>query len=531
MEKLLRPILSVEKKYLLLSLILLPIIFWVSSSGRQGPFIEHYDYWEHAACINELSINPLDPRDPFLHVEGIRTLRYTPYIFLLGVLGKLSHLSHFTVIRLSSIISFLILIAGVYLWSKEYFQDKELPFYVLVAFLFLWGEPFNYSYEYNLRFLSYTLFYPSIATLNLSFFGLYFILRYVRSGKGSYYLLYLLLASFVFVSHPLTGSFFLMCSFLLIVTEGQNILRNLALYFLGIFIILIPSLLWPYHPFIKAVINSATTDWHFIFRMYLYDPKHIYKMGPALLGLPIILLLLIKKKYSFISSGFLLCLLIYVVTYFLNIRLGERYIFFMMFFLHLSLAWYFSTLGLFSFSKMKDTLSHMSEGNVHALFFGIIVVLSVSYQVMKLGFEQAGYTLDFEPNPVIRKYENPVDDYDLLKGKITDGDIVMSDTLTSWPIPALTGAMGPDNRSRIGDAIQFYNPQTPLNVRERILNKYEATHVLLNFDRMKERDVNRPSNLYLDFRIEERLMDDLRRMGEIVFRNDAFVLFKLKQIP
>ncbi len=89
--------------------------------------------------------------------------------------------------------------------------------------------------------------------------------------------------------------------------------------------------------------------------------------------------------------------------------------------------------------------------------------------------------------------------------------------------------MGPDNRSRIGDAIQFYHPQTPLNVRERILNKYEATHVLLNFDRMKERDVNRPSNLYLDFRIEQSLIDDLEEMGSVAFQNDTFILFELKK--
>ncbi len=35
------------------------VISWVLVSGRRGPLIELYDHWEHAASINELSLNLL----------------------------------------------------------------------------------------------------------------------------------------------------------------------------------------------------------------------------------------------------------------------------------------------------------------------------------------------------------------------------------------------------------------------------------------------------------------------------------------
>lgn len=528
---------NVERHYLLVSSLLFLIVGWVAFSEKQGPLIELYDYWEHAACINELSANLLNPPNPLLHIEERNTLRYTPYIFLAALFKKLSHLNLFTVIKILSLTGFLLLTGGIYLWSKEYFQDEKVPLYVLTALLFLWGRPFNYSNEYNLRFLSYTLFYPSIFTFSLSFPGLFFLLNYIRYGKRTYYFLYLLTASFIFVSHPLTGSFFLMCAFLLIITEDKNRLKNCGLYLFGLCIIAVLSLVWPYHSFIKAVVDSTTTDWYFPFRMYLYSPVIIYKMGPALLGLPIVMFLLINKKYYFISGGFVLCSFIYVLSYFLNIRLGERYVFFVMVFLHLALAWYFSRLELLSFRKMRDILMHLNERNVYLLFFWIILALSVSYQIVTLGFEQAGYTIRFEPRPVVQKYKNPLDNYKRLHGKIKAGDIVLSDTLTSWPIPAFTGAkiislyhdnpMVPDNNKRLENAVKFYDSRTALAERRKIAQRYSVTHVLLNFDRMKDTPVNRINNYFLNFRIGESLIQDLKKMGAIILQNDGFILFKL----
>ena len=311
----------------------------------------------------------------------------------------------------------------------------------------------------------------------------------------------------------------------------------MVLFGVSICIIFITALLWPYHPLIDTVIKSTTTDWYYPFRMYLYETKNIYRMGPALLGLPVIALFLIRKKYSFISWGFTLSVLIYVLSYFLNIRLGERYIFFIMVFLHLSLAWYFSRLELLSFSTVRKTLTSLSEKNLHIVFFLIIITLSIFYQVAKLGFEQAGYLINFKPRPLIQSYRNPLDNYLSLQDKLQEEHTVLSDPLTSWLLPAFTGAkitslyhnnpLVPDNNQRVHDARTFYSSSTSMDTRIAILKKYKVTHVLFNLDRMKENHVNRINNYYQDFKIDQRLLDDVQQTGEIVFRNDEFILFKL----
>ncbi len=65
-------------------------------------------------------------------------------------------------------------------------------------------------------------------------------------------------------------------------------------------------------------------------------------------------------------------------------------------------------------------------------------------------------------------------------------------------------------------------------MRKEILQKYHTTHVLLNFERMKDNEINRIENYYQHFQINPGLMEDLRKMGEIVLKNDNLLLFKLR---
>jgi len=531
------PFFRVENNYLLTSLILSVLLCWVILSGRQGPLIELYDYGEHAASVRELSNHLLSPRNPLLAADGSTTLRYTPYILLLATVKRIFLLNLFSTIEIASVVSFLFFIMGLYLWGKEYFQDAKMPLYLLLTLLFFWGKPFNYSNEYSLRFLTYSLFYPSTLTFNLSFLGFYLILSYARSEKLRYYFLYLVVAVFIFLTHPLTASFFLLGAGLHVCSEGDKRLKHTLLFAVSLVIILAAALLWPYHPFWDALIASTSTDWYYPFRTYLYEIRNIYRMGPALLGLPVVLFFLMKKQYDFISRGFILCASIYVLSYVANIRLGERYIFFSIFFLHLALAWYLSTLKIASPGAIRETLATLNEKNLHVLFFLIIALLSTGYQLAKLGCEQAGFVLDFKPRPVLTRYRNPLDNYVLLQGKIAAGDIVLSDPLTSWLLPAFTGAkivalyhnnpLVADNDQRMADAVFFYHPATSSAERKRIVQKYAVTHLLLNFERMKENEVNRINNYHLNFQIDQRMVDDVQSMGEILFENNDLMLIKV----
>lgn len=527
----------IERNYLWAAAILSIIILIVVFSGRQGPLVELYDFGEHAASIREMSSNLRSPRNPLL-ADAEPTLRYTPYIFLLALIMKLTPFGLFTVIKLASLGSFLLFLTGVYLWSRQYYRDEKMPLYVLLTLLFLWGKPFGYSNEYCLRFLSYTAFYPSIVAFSLSFTGLYFWLTYMRNPKSSYYLGYVVCNAAIFLTHPLTASFFLLSSLLLTVTESPSRLKHAALYFISFLIAGLLAVLWPYYPFLEALTKSTTTAWY-DFKMYLYQGSNVYRVGPALLGLPVLVLFLLKRTNLFIVYGFAAGAVIYAAGRMLDVLLLDRYIFFMIFFLHLSLAWYLRKLGVLSFQAIRTALLKPTAGSLKVLFFAAVLWGCIFYQSANLAFEQAGYRIDFMPRPLVRKYKDPLDNYEQIRNQLNANDIVLSDPLSCWLIPAFTGAkivvlyhnnpMVADNDIRTKDVLRFYDGQTTLQVRKQIIAKYSASHVLLNRDRMADKIANRVRNYYLNYRISDRLTADMAALGKVVFENDDFTLFKLKK--
>ncbi len=312
------------------------------------------------------------------------------------------------------------------------------------------------------------------------------------------------------------------------------------LYVLSLIVITGLSLVWPYHSFIESVIKSTTTDWYFPFRNYLYQFHNIYRVGPALLGLLFIPLSLIRKKDYFIVLGCGLCACVYVISNIADIRLGERYIFFIIFFLHLSIAAHFAQIKLFTLPAVGRAATWFTKHNAYKILLWGIVFVCVTHQFAILGFEQAGFTLNFRPWPAVQKYKDPLDDYDAIIGWVSGDNIVMSDPLTSWLIPALTGAkitslyhnnpMVPDNAMRVKDVKLFYNSTASIKNRERILRKYKVSHVLLNYDRMKNNNVNRVNNYYQDYAINGNLISDMEKLGKIVWQNDTMILFETKEI-
>jgi len=532
---------KINRSYCILALLLTVFVSCVVINGRQGPYHELYDYWEHTACIKEMARDLLNPQNPFLQVGGATTPRYTPYIFLLALSKKVFFNDLSTLLSVVSIISFVILLVGLYRFCSEYFQDSQMPLYSLVTLLFLWGGDFNFSSEYSLRFLSYTLFYPSILTFGLSFWGLYYFLSFVRYDKSSDYWKYFLLSVFIFVSHPLTGSFFLLTVFLVAITEGRRPLRNLLFYGINVAIVLVCLVTWPYFSFLEALSKSVSTPWAEETRMYLYRTSNLYKMGPALLGVPAAFALLAKRKFPVISWGFLICTAIYVLTYKPKIFLGERYIFYVIFFMHMALAWYLRQVEALSPAVIKRAVVQLSERNLHVLLLSLMVFCGMVAQVAKITSEQYGYSLWFQPRPIVRPYTNPLEKYQALENRFPPGSVVLSDPLTAWVLPTLCDTkiialyhdnpLVPDNVQRTRDSMAVYAAETSLADRRKILEQYRVTHVLLNYARMVKDDVNQMNNYYLDFRISDEAVRDLEQLGRVVFKNAIFSLYRINLPP
>ncbi len=195
---------------------------------------------------------------------------------------------------------------------------------------------------------------------------------------------------------------------------------------------------------------------------------------------------------------------------------------------------------MFSFRLAWAARTPFYIKRAYLLLVWAVTVICVIYQVAKLGCEKSGFTVVFAPHPVVQTYKNPLDDYLFIKDRLGKGDIVMSDPLTSWPLPALSGVkiislyhnnpMVPDNAIRIRDVKFFYSPAATQNDRLKILNRYKATHVLLNYDRTKDNEVNRVENYHHDYPIDDDLISDMGKLGDVVCRNDTMILFRIKEV-
>ena len=226
-------------------------------SGRL--WSEMGDSWEHAASVNELSLNLTNPSNPFLSLKGTKTPRFTLYILILAFLKRISGLSAIDLMELAGLCNFLILVTGIYVFVKNYARNSHQPFFTLITLLIFWGHGWLYSGEYSLHFLTSSLFHPSIFTFSLSFWGWHFFLNSIK-GKGKINLVMTIFLSLLITSaHPLTASFYFIFLFFLAFYQKGEIKPGLSLIGLSLVLSIFLTLFWPYFSIIEVFKRGALT--------------------------------------------------------------------------------------------------------------------------------------------------------------------------------------------------------------------------------------------------------------------------------
>jgi hypothetical protein len=386
--------------------------------------------------------------------------------------------------------------------------------------LFFGGTGFGWSGEYSFNLLRLTLCYPSTFSLSLSFFGFYFILRYIKTNNLKNYLFSIVLGIIIFVTHPLTGSFFFLSVVLIGICERRdNLKTEIAVLCLPI-IVFFFSCFWPYFSIIDLMFSSiGLKEWG---SSQFYSPQVIYQLGPVLLGLPIVFNYIIKNEYKFVYYGFVSCFLIYIVSGIMKISLGSRYIFFFVFFLHLAISREFRVRNLLSLSTIKQVFCSSDRRKLIDIFLILILFSSI---VFNIGWAYAGHFADKEGDKIIvhkyRAYDHvDFNEYDFLKEKVGRYEVVMSDKRTSWLIPSFSGKAVcllhvnpfiPDLEERSDDVETFFDAKTTSETRVQILKKYNVSHILLNLD-LK--------------RFDYETIVPITELGNITFQNSHFILIE-----
>jgi hypothetical protein len=445
---------------------------------------------EHGAAVRELAKNFARPSDPMLAGQPGNSPRFVPSILVMALTMRLTGLDVLTVLKLFLPLFFLFFLISSALFAKDYFDDTHQAPWTLAAFLVLWGTGWMGANAYMFSAILYTAYFPSLVAFSLSLLALYFQLRFLKARNRTWFIIQLLLGSIAFVNHPPTGVFFFTCSGLLYI-ERRVAMRAAAGYFLATAAAaLFLAALWPYNDFFPSLFTIAsgamadTADYR-LTRHYLFD-KPLLRSGTALVGIPLMLLFALQRRYFLLTRGFILFSCAYLLGFFFKISLAERFIFFIICMLQLAVsrscrAW-FPGLDSPSSSSLKTAAAWFL---VMLLFAGTVIQGTLVYREFIL----PAVTVSSDHRSL--SYASPNRMQRELGIYLKEGDIVLSDLYTSWSVPVYTGAKiialyhsAPhvrDNSERIRAIETFFNDGTSSEARKKILERYSVTHILLNF--------------------------------------------------
>lgn len=465
-------------RYLLLIILILSIPL-IMLDYAHFPFS---DGAEHGAAVQVLAKNFVNPDDPMLDSNYGGSVRYVPSVLLMATFLRLSGLDVLVVIKIFLIIFLFLFIYSVVRFAHLYIDKPNGSVCLLASLLFLLGTGWTGANAYMFSSIIYTAYFPSVVSFSLSLLALFFLLKYLQSGEKGHFVWCCILGGTAFVNHPLTGAFFFITSFFLLFERLLSFKRCFVLFCLIIAVAFSFSLLWPYYQFFDSFSSIASgamaqTDDYQMTWQYLHSNR-LLRIGPALVALPLVAILMFRRKNLMVTGSFTVFVLVYVFGFFAKANLSERFILFIVFTLQL-------TFSLFWASCLSKNV-----GIKKSFFIGTIC-LAAGFQSY-LTFNEF-IVPAFKVKPEVSffpKYSTPNKVFKDLKKYLSSDDVVLSDIYSSWSVPVYTGARiialwhtpphVKDNFKRTEDIKRFFNPSVSNAERKGILDKYGVTHILLN---------------------------------------------------
>jgi len=494
---------------------------WDSAFYRLVTYSMFADYWEHSGAITEWLRNPFNPGNPHV-ADASSSARYIPLYYVLVLIGGPLGLDAIDLMAISAVINYLLIAIGLWLFCSIYFRNPWAPAVTLVIFFSGWGVPWIWSNLYELRSFFMTASYPSTFVFGLSLISFWLTLSFMRGLTGFFSGMFflLLLSALGFVSHALTGVFLIGASCLLAVTEKDAPLSLRVMVILMMCSGALLAALWPFFPVWDVILaSSSEVDdrtwqvfngfdamlerarsgawWHMFF-----DPAQFtISLGPALLGIPLALWLLLRWRYLFIPLGLLMMCGPLVLNVFFQVALAHRFLLYAVFFMHLAIVW--GILELFArWSSQRRERTPTPAVTVGAGIVRVIVVLAaLGHVALLVGDYRSAhlkYTLELidKRRALPSGYDTPRL-YAELTAQIPEDAVVIGNSRLTWPLSTFRGKAValPENHEnsllidqfdRVDAVNLFLAAATSAENRRDITDMYSVTHVLVNMRNTEE---------------------------------------------
>ena len=471
---------------------------WFSLSAIFFPLAAYQygtDYWEYSATIKEWSANLWNPKNPHLDIET-GSPRFSPIFFLLAATAKLFNLSPIQTMGLSSILNTVLLLGGIFLFFRIYFENDWAPVVGLVVLLSGWGIGWQFSNVYQLRNLFFHISNTWTFAFALSLYLFWLTLK-ILTKKTSSLMIHVLLGLLVFLiilSHPPSSAFAIGSFLILIFTKSKASFMTRTKLIFAALMGLLAIELWPYLSMRRLIAMLYVDKGWPVKGLDLYKLNEaLLTLGPALLGIPLILYFIYKKKHPFIFAGFF----IMICPYFLNIlyffHSFNRYIFYAVFYLHLALVW--AILQLKHQSQSMPRLSFSSR-SLQGILYGFFA-LFFGWNITLAAMEFAGFHIDVnispKPPPRYATRHPVVSDMKKFSKFIPEDAVVLAPLEISWPLPSFSGKviavfhsnpLVQDVGHRFNNNKKFFSKEASWKERMNILKHYQVTHVLYKEDQL-----------------------------------------------
>src|SRR4051794_32528591 len=137
------------------------------------------DFWEHVASVKQLMANPILPLHP-QYATHDESREYMPWYLALAILGRTFGWEPLRVMALGASLTTILVLLGISLFFREYFENDWAPITALFCLLFLWGTPWVWSSFYNFRSYLTTAAYPSTFVFGVTLVLWWVTMRVIR---------------------------------------------------------------------------------------------------------------------------------------------------------------------------------------------------------------------------------------------------------------------------------------------------------------------------------------------------------------
>jgi hypothetical protein len=315
----------------------------------------------------------------------------------------------------------------------------------------------------------------------------------------------------VFLIHSLTGSFLLLMVVLKVTLMQCESLKTKTILILAPVCAVLLSFLWPYFPVAEVIFKSGHfEEVTFAGKFTKFYDEPVRRILPALLGLPLLLYLILKRRYNLLTIGFLAVLLIYILNYFtIQNSVLARYIIFVTLFCQLAIV---ETLRFFKPRWLFNLIL--------ILYIAILPILG--RMQIRPSLNKIGLVKDAVNHRYLGYHSNQriFNKYRKLNSFLDRQDNVMATLDDSWMLPGIVGCKvvgvqhsNPfmyDYNQRLEKTKKFFDSSTVTPERIDILKQYGVSHILISED------------------IDINLLS-LGEMSDPVYRGEDFLLYKVKK--